>query len=366
MANKKSALVSLLLVAGFILSGCSPVEEQKELPPNQITTIEEALEALNGGESQSNESSDNLSSLNPEVNLDNQAKQPQKTLVPSNPTIEDYINFADFTDTAAQLFLSTDPRSVNKTQLSELCSQGNLNEGSNVLGCFVTPPSRIYIYDIPDDRLLDAEAVIAAHEMLHAAWYIDLNRQERNDLTVILKTYYDSLPLDHFLRARLSLYSDSPESEPTELHSILGTEANILPAILENHYSKYFNDRRKVVNLANNSFRYLDSLRLQMSSTVESLNLEKQRVEARRIELGTANETLNRDIETFNERVSSNYYTSQIEYNKDKDALDARQSTLGAEFEAYSLETDAYNLRIKEYNTLVALVNELNSALSAS
>lgn len=363
--------VTLAVIGSIILSGCSGLTSQDEIIPNQITTIEEALDALNqngsansgidGEQDSVSDGSNNSAQEEASTNL-----KPPTTLVPSNPTIADYIAFADFTDAAAQIFLNTDPRAVTKADLQASCQGLNVTATTNVLGCFVTPPSRIYVFDILDERLVDAEAVVAAHEMLHAVWYLKLNNKERTTLTAELQSYYNMLPADHFLRARLALYSDTPESIPTELHSILGTEAENLPAALETHYAKYFNDRNNVLRLARNSFRYIDSIAAEIKAKSQSLADEKVGIDETRNDLRLRNDILNRDVLEFNDRVNSGYYTDQSEYNTDRDALNLRKDQLNAEFAAFEIRTNEYNLLVQEFNSLVALNNELNEAIKTT
>jgi hypothetical protein len=373
MANikRRGIPVILTVIASIILSGCSGLTSQDEIIPNQITTIDEALDVLNQNTGSNPDVDRGQNSVSDGSKSSGQQEAPANlipptTLVPSNPTIADYITFADFTDRAAQIFLITDPRAVTKEDLQTSCKGLNITATTNVLGCFVTPPSRIYVFDILDDRLVDAEAVIAAHEMLHAVWYLELNNKERSRLTGELESYYNKLPANHFLRARLALYADSPESIPTELHSILGTEAENLPASLETHYAKYFNDRKNVLRLARNSFRYIDSLAAEIKAKSESLANEKIGIDETRNNLRLRNDTLNRDVLEFNDRVNSGYYTDQPQYNADRDALNLRKDQLNGDFAAFEIRTTKYNNLVKEFNSLVALNNELNEAIKTS
>jgi hypothetical protein len=373
MANLKRYRIPLTLavVGALVLSGCTGLTPQDEIIPNQITTIDEALDALNQNGSSNADTDGEENSVSEGSNGNGQQEAPANlnppaTLVPSNPTIADYIAFADFTDMAEQIFLNTDPRAVTKTDLQTSCQGLNVTATTNVLGCFVTPPSRIYVFDILDERLVDAEAVVAAHEMLHAVWYLKLNNKERATLTTEMQSYYNTLPADHFLRARLALYSDSPESIPTELHSILGTEAENLPPALETHYAKYFNDRNNVLRLARNSFRYIDSIAAEIKAKSESLANEKIGIDETRNDLRLRNDTLNRDVLEFNDRVNSGYYTDQAQYNLDRDALNLRKDQLNADFATFESRTTAYNNLVKEFNSLVALNNELNEAIKTS
>jgi hypothetical protein len=361
--TKNTVPVIIAIIAALTLSGCSGFSTQDDQPKNQITTIEEALDALNENSArQGSASGSEVAESKPEAQ---QTKSPTN-LVPSNPTIADYITFADFTESAAQIFLNTNPRAVTKEDLQTSCKGLNVTATTNVLGCFVTPPSRIYVFDILDDRLTDAEAVIAAHEMLHAVWYLELNNSERASLTTELQAYYNALPPTHFLRDRLALYSDSPSSIPTELHSILGTEAETLTPTLEAHYAKYFNDRRNVIRLANNSFRYMDSIAAEVKTKSQALADEKIVIDKTRSDLRLRNDILNQDVLEFNDRVNSGYYKDQSEYNRDRDALNLRKEQLNGDFAAFESKTEAYNALVKDFNNLVALNNELNEAIKTS
>jgi hypothetical protein len=145
------------------------------------------------------------------------------------------------TEAGRAMFYRATPEVDDKVSFNRNCQT---NRGELELGCYYR--GRIYILQIANASLKPEMDVVAAHELLHAAW-MRLSSRERADLTRQLQQVYASLG-DADLRTRMADYAKSePGQEANELHSILATEQVKLPADLERYYRRYFVDRARIV-----------------------------------------------------------------------------------------------------------------------
>lgn len=160
------------------------------------------------------------------------------------PQAEQLAHNIDLTDRGLMLFTA----SKSKVQAAEVFNQscrGVHQELTIVLGCYTN--RRIYIYDITDERLAGAKEVTAAHELLHAA-YERLPSKERVRVDQLLEKEAEGLT-EGKIKDSLLLYEEAtPDHLRHERYAILGTEAEIISPELEDHFSKYFRNRQKIVD----------------------------------------------------------------------------------------------------------------------
>ena len=193
------------------------------------------------------------------------------------------------------------------------------------LGCFYR--GRIFVLTIDNASLAPEMDVVAAHELLHAAW-ANLGSSERDSLTKELERVYAGIS-DADLRARMAGYAKSePGEEANELHSILGTEFAQLSPMLESHYAKYFADRSQVVKAHASYQSVFDSRRTQLENELATIRTEKGQLAV-----------INRQLETYRSE-------SQIaSYN----GLVPRQNEL---VDAINSQISTYRSGVDEYNAL--------------
>lgn len=365
MARAKTFSI-LAIIALLTLSGCTTTPEFEDITlPESSVSIEEntdqpdVIETISPPE-------DEIDEIKESSEPSNSATQPTIQQPPTgnlNAGVEDYATSITLTETARELFFSTDPEIVGLSKLQNECGKANASEKSNVLGCFTTNPTRIYLYDITDARMVKAENVIAAHELLHAVWYLELTSNERADLTTELKTFFDALPRDHFLRDRLNVYASSPDSIPTELHSILGTEALSLTPSLEAHYSKYFKNRAAIVQDSEDTFGYLRELSRQSKEGSQKIGIIREEIEAERKTLTRQSEELSADIDDFNLRAESGEMTMS-EYEQERNDLDGRKTEVNLALDKFNKKVADFNQLVADNNAIAELVNSLNAAIT--
>lgn len=283
----------------------------------------------------------------------------------SKAGIQAHLSVMKLTEVGEQLFLNTNPQILSNPEFGEACRGANWEPGVGILGCYYPVSERIYIYDITDNRLTSLEPVISAHEMLHAAWYA-LAPGRQTELTLQLSQTFNALPESHPIRERLRTYMNSDaESVPTELHSILGTELEVLPEALENHYRTYFTDRNKIVELANSGYRVIREAEQEAESLGKSLRELSSLIDQQEAFLKAEKALLETDTADFNARASQpGGFASEDEYNSARELLEKREVSLSDGYNTFHRNIDLYNLGVGEINDLNKLLRELNKELN--
>lgn len=270
--------------------------------------------------------------------------------------IRRYVDEAGLSAVGELYLMASLARVVPAYEFDRYCSRKE--PGIGVLGCYTLRDQRIYLYDVTDPRLVPMEPVIAAHEMLHAAWD-RLSPAEHERLAVLLEEGFAMLPPDHELRSRILSYeANSPASRIPELYAILGTEVDRLPAELEAHYAIYFDDRSKSVALAAQFYLVFDTLVAERDALLQELESRAAEIEGLRFTYDQTAATLRADILAFNERAATpGAFPSRSEFESTRNALVGRQDRL--EGLRVTLQT-----KIDEYNTLLEQLNRLNDELT--
>lgn len=226
---------------------------------------------------------------------------------------------AGFSDLGRKLFYVHYPQLMQKDDFAKKCTVGS---ETIVLGCYISHQS-INLFDIQDERLAGGEEVTAAHEMLHAA-FDRMTPQEQDKMETLLVDTFNSLH-DKRIEEIVKTYERRDKSVvANELHSILGTDVRNLPGPLEEHYSKYFSDRSKVVTLAekyNDEFAKREDEIAQYDTKLAGIQGEKVQLES--------------------------------SLKLQKDALDRQRG----ELEQLKGNPDAYNASVVSYNALVRSYN---------
>lgn len=234
-------------------------------------------------------------------------------------------------------------------------------ESGAVLGCYAA--GTIYVYAVTDDRLAGTVEVTAAHEMLHAA-YERLPADERARIDDLVEARIAEIPADDPVYDDLALYQPSQLAD--EWHSRLGTEFSDLSPELEAHYTRYFDDRGKVVELnvqANAAFRELQE---QIDALVVEIDALSPVLDARIAAYEADIAAFNSAVASFNARADSGSFTSQAQFDRERGALVARSDALDAEYAAIDAEIVRYNGLVARLTELDADYADLYSALDST
>ncbi len=282
-------------------------------------------------------------------------------------SIASYIAQAGLSETGALYLKASLPRVVPSFEFGRYCTRNE--PGIGVLGCYTTRDSRIYLYDVTDPRLESIEPVVAAHEMLHAVWFRKTTA-ERDALAPLLEEAFAALGAEHPLVERIGTYeADNPASRIPELYSIIGTEIRDIPDALEAHYARYFDDRSKVVDLADRVYRVFDTLQAELEQLSNELNSRNAEIEGLRFTYEETNRILNADILDFNERASippTDSSPSRSQFEAERGALIERQARLKSMRETLETKIDEYNTLLEELNVLNDEVSALNQGINVT
>jgi hypothetical protein len=283
-----------------------------------------------------------------------------------DPAISDIVSRAGLSPAGEMYLYASLPEVVPPFEFDTFCSRRE--PGIGVLGCYRIQEKRIYIFDVTDERLASIVPVVTAHEMLHAAWF-RFDQAVRDDLGALLEADFAKLPDDHRLRERIAQYEDTdPTSRIPELYAILGTEIAPLSAELEEHYSTYFDDRTKVVTLADDIYRLFDTFGQELQNLVDELEERSALIDQRRAAYEVASEDFQADLAVYNDRVARYNAGENVpgaaNFPAQRESLIERQTTLRAERTAIQALIDEYNALYDQLQVLNAELSELNEGIN--
>ncbi len=273
-----------------------------------------------------------------------------------------YIDRASMTEEGEFLFLASTPTIASSAEFDEVCRSHQEDVG--ILGCYVPRGKTIHLFDVTDDRLDGIEEVVAAHEMLHAAWD-RLGRAERDRLEPLLEAEAERRSGDTEFIERMDFYARSePGQRSNELHSIIATEiADIAPA-LEAHYAQYFERRSDLVTLHVASNTVFVQLQERSEALVASLATLRAEIESDYADYNAGYDRLNADIQAFNRRADDGDFSSFATFDRERRALFVRQATLDALYASIQERTAQYDADVAELDTINAEVAELNASIN--
>lgn len=278
--------------------------------------------------------------------------------VPSDvKAIEDRV---DFTDSGTFYFRATQPEVADADTFNASCPRQEV--GSPILGCYGS--GRIFIYNIQNDQLDGIKEVTAAHEMLHAVWERK-SPAEQKRIGALLRSEYAKI-VDPELKERMDYYARTEPGElENELHSIIGTEVVDLTPELETYFSRYFDDRQKILALHDKYDRVFRSLKEQADTLYSELEVLGKSVEARSAQYIADVNQLSADIEEFNARAENGDFSSIAQFNQERSALTARSNQLEADRISINNDIALYNEKYNQYQELSLQIETLNKSIDS-
>jgi hypothetical protein len=275
-----------------------------------------------------------------------------------------YAEQSTMTDEGRFLFYASHPSIERDEAFDAICATHVEDVG--VLGCYVHREKRIYLYDVDDDRLAGIEEVVAAHEMLHAAWD-RMSPQEQRRLERLLEAEVAARADDAELARTLEFYAAAePGERANELHSILGTEYGDLGEELEAHYATYFADRVALVTLHERSNAVFVQQRAAIDALVAQLEALSAAIDADYAVYNTGYDQLNAGILDFNARAEAGDFDSLAGFNAERSALMARQAELDALYASIDTRVAEYDALVAQLDDLNAQVDELNQSINVT
>lgn len=279
------------------------------------------------------------------------------------PAIAGYAHRAAMSDEGRFVFYASRPQVLSKGAFDTACSRAE--PGIGVLGCYTLADGRIHLFDITNVDLQDFEVVVAAHEMLHAAWD-RLSPEERSALEGPLEEAFATVEPNSELTERVAAYEAAdPTSRIPELYAIVGTELAVLPPVLEEHYARWFDDRTRVVALWQGVASVFEQLEAELARLEAELARLADEITAEQAAAERIARELESAIDAFNERAARpGGYTSQSAFERDRQSLVDRQEALSRTIEATNAKVDAYNALLEQFRTLNAEASALNRDLN--
>jgi hypothetical protein len=267
-----------------------------------------------------------------------------------------YVERSKFTDEGRFLFYASRPEIAGEGEFDQVCS--SREEDVGILGCYLPDDKSIFLYDVTDARLDGIEEVVAAHEMLHAAWD-RMSAEEREALGPLLEAEAATRADDAAFAETLEFYAKSePGERLNELHSIIGTEFGEVSAELESHYARYFADRGAITALHQQSNAVFEQQAAAIDALVAQIDALTTSIDADYAAYNAGYDELNADIDSFNSRADSGDFESVAQFTDERDALLERQ----AELDAFYTTIDA---KVAEHNALIAQLEQLNAQVDA-
>jgi chromosome segregation ATPase len=262
---------------------------------------------------------------------------------------------AQLNDQGKRIFYLSDPKLDNKSEFNSHCP---VTEESLVLGCYT---GQIFVLRVDREELQEVMEVTAAHEMLHAAYH-RLGSQERKELNQELDRYFAQLKNEKLSNLIAQYEKNDPTSRHDELHAILGTQVMKLSPALEAHYSKYFADREKLVQL----YLGYEAVFEDIKNAIDKLNKDIDLLKSQLHSLDSQLETKRAQIDAINSQLDTHRTNNNIsEYN----SLIPEQNRLVREYNSivatYRDLVAIHNTKVQKINELALEQNELVDSLDS-
>ena len=280
----------------------------------------------------------------------------------ADATIDSYAERSTMTDEGRFLFFASRPEVSPAGEFDAHCS--SQLEDVGILGCYQHADKRIYLYDVTDDRLDGIEEVVAAHEMLHAAWD-RMSAAERDTLEPLLEAAAATKADDPDFAKTLEYYAQAePGERLNELHSIIGTEFPDVSPELEAHYALYFSDRAALVQLHETSHAVFQQQQDAIDVIVAQLEALQESVDTDYASYNSSYDQLNADILDFNARADAGDFTSPSQFNAERNSLISRQADLDAFYATIADRKAQYDALLGQLDDLNAVVDDLNQSIN--
>jgi hypothetical protein len=279
-----------------------------------------------------------------------------------NAAIAEYAARSTMTDEGRFLFYASKPVVASGKTFDDACAAHQ--EGVGILGCYLPGDRSIHLFDVTDPRLDGLEEVVAAHEMLHAAWD-RMSQAERDALAPLLEAEVAKRADDTTLADTLAFYATSePGERLNELHSILGTEYADLSPALEAHYGLYFSDRKAIAALHETSNAVFVEQAKQVSDLVAQINALIDGIDTDYAAYNSGYDQLGLDVDDFNARAQSGKFSSQSEFEAERNVLIGRQADLDNLYASIADRKAQYTDLVTQLDALNAEGAELNQSIN--
>lgn len=259
-------------------------------------------------------------------------------------------------------FYASHPAIEEAEKFNQECTKQE--ESTAILGCY--NGRNIFIYNVTDAKLDGIKEVTAAHEMLHVV-YERLSASEKINVNTLLEAEYEKIKNDVDFAERMAFYARTePGERANELHSIIGTEVATISPELETYYKKYFTNRAAVVALHEKYASVFLALQKQGEALAAQLDSLEAKIEAQSVSYNTSTAQLNADIAAFNAKAANGGFTSQSQFQAERNALLARARQLESMRGAINADIATYNRLRDELQAVSSQSEALNRSINSS
>lgn len=276
--------------------------------------------------------------------------------------VQDIHDQLELTDRGQRIFRGARPALEGSEAFNQHCDSHSTEVA--LLGCYTD--GQIYVYEITNRDLVDANKVTMAHELLHAAW-LRMDDNERKHVTELMNQVAEA-NTPEWQETELSAY-DGQTSEVLieEKYTRIGTKIRDLPEELERHYAKYFKNRTKIVDFYEKYQAPLVELKNKTDRLGKEILAEREAIAADRQSYETELENLNLAIQKFNNCASTmGCFTSDVVFERERSALNTRQADLDSVRVSLNDRIDQANTKLGEYQQNLRTLGELNDAMNSN
>ena len=278
------------------------------------------------------------------------------------PIIEQISDSVQLTDVGRFYFYADNPSVEAGLSFNIACK--NKESGTAVLGCY--NGENIFIFDVNDERLNGIEEVTAAHELLHAI-YVRMSDEDRARINKLVEAEYVKLKDDPQFSKRMAYYARTePGERDNELHSIIGTEVGSISAELEDHYKQYFKNRSKIVAYHNSYNTTFTKLADQAKSLADKMDKLSKKVSVASDKYNSDVKKLNTDIADFNKKAAAGGFTTQAQFDEERQSLVDRVAQLSQDRKNINNDEKLFNKLRDAYNSIVTQSNDLYNSIDSS
>lgn len=272
--------------------------------------------------------------------------------------IEKLADETTMNDATRRVFYVNHPELNDKFQFNDNC---RTTEESIILGCFINN-NGIYLLDVSEPKLDGVIEVTAAHEVLHAQ-YERLSSSERENVDKMTSDFFKTIK-DKRIKETVENYrKKDPSVVPNELHSILATEVQNLSPELEEYYSQYFENRKKIVDYSQGYEQAFVSLEDEADAIERQLESMRSEIEQNRSQIDALSGDLNQEKNSLDTLLAAN----QIEeYNQSVSGFNRRVETFNSLINKTRQIINQYNSLIEELQSLSLQQQELNQAIDSN
>ena len=260
------------------------------------------------------------------------------------------------------IFFASQPELESAIDFNKSCSR--IENTTSILGCF--NDSRIYIYNVTDEKIDGIREVTAAHEMLHAV-YQRLSSGDKSKINDLLENEYKKLANDTAFVDLIAFYEKTePGERYNELFSVIGTTVANLDSALESYYDKYFSDRQSVVNYNSKYNGVFKELYDQAATLAITLNALGETIPTDSAKYNAEVKILNDDIDDFNIRAAAGDFKSMAQFYSERAALEARVDAINVTRQSINEDINNYNLTLESYNSIALQSQQLYNSIDST